>query len=444
MDVSDHEQPWEVSGFPWDERPGDGTGEPIALELVWNMKSWEVIADKGKETLHIRGFLIFYWTDARLVGYPTKKLGDKPPEKIWRPTFITCAGFSLERGEKGGLLPEFYSAGVDKEGLSDGRLKLEIPISLPGGFDISNGDIDRFRSFPFDSTRVDLSCCVFSGKGPMFVNKDVTLSLRREQMQSAGLEHSKVQQIDYDGVDRNSNDYELCGLSIAAGAHPPPPFLRSGTYEEGDKMCDILLSFHIRRSYIFYLHNGVKPLYTIAAFGFFGYAMEPSDLANRVALGAVLFLSIYAVQWTTAGHIPRLPFKTVLDNVSESVSAVLFLILIGNAIAYHVARPERDCVDSECDFDDKKADRIDLICALMVCGYVLLYSVGYRTVFAAWWANRRTGASRPWTKGPYLRNKRFLPTEEAYHLKIDDAFVVKHGKKYLGQGEKISNPLERW
>ena len=70
MDVSDHEQPWEVSGFPWDERPGDGTGEPIALELVWNMKSWEVIADKGKETLHIRGFLIFYWTDARLRWIP--------------------------------------------------------------------------------------------------------------------------------------------------------------------------------------------------------------------------------------------------------------------------------------------------------------------------------------------------------------------------------------
>ena len=65
-----------------------------------------------------------------------------------------------------------------------------------------------------------------------------------------------------------------------------------------------------RRSYIFYLHNGVKPLYTIAAFGFLA-TMEPSDLANRIALGAVLFLSIYAVQWTTAGHIPRLPFKTV-------------------------------------------------------------------------------------------------------------------------------------
>ena len=111
--MDEGEQPWEDPYYWWHERPG--AGEPIALELVWNMKSWEVIADKGKETLHIRGFLIFYWTDARLRGYPTKEKGDKPPEKIWRPTFITCAGFSLERGEKGGLLPEFYSAGVDKE-----------------------------------------------------------------------------------------------------------------------------------------------------------------------------------------------------------------------------------------------------------------------------------------------------------------------------------------
>ena len=438
------EKPWDTVDFKWDERPGLGSGEPTALDLVWNMKSWEVIADKGKETLHIRGFLCLYWTDERIRGYPTRTKGKVPPENIWRPSFFTCAGFSLGEGEKGTMVPQFYSGGLDKEGVSDGRLWLSIPMSLPGGFDISNGDIDRFRSFPFDSTRVDLSCTMMCAGTPLWVNKDISLSLRRPQMQTPGLEHSLVQQFDYDGVDRNSNDYELSGLSMAAGSHNPPPFLRNNGWEEGDKICDILFSLHIRRSYIFYLHNGVKPLYTIAAFGFFGYTMEPSDLANRIALGAVLFLSIYAVQWTTAGHIPRLPFKTVLDNVSESVSLVLFLILIGNAIAYHVGRPERDCVDSECDFDDKRADRVDVICGLLVLGYVLLYSVGYRTVFAAWWANKRTGASRPWTKGPYLRNKRFLPTEEAYHLKIDDAFVSKHGKKFLGQGEKISSPLERW
>ena len=44
------EKPWDTVDFKWDERPGPGSGEPTALDLVWNMKSWEVIADKGKET----------------------------------------------------------------------------------------------------------------------------------------------------------------------------------------------------------------------------------------------------------------------------------------------------------------------------------------------------------------------------------------------------------
>ena len=153
--------------FKWDERPGPGSGEPTALDLVWNMKSWEVIADKGKETLHIRGFLCLYWTDERIRGYPTRTKGKVPPENIWRPSFFTCAGFSLGEGEKGTMVPEFYSGGLDKEGVTDGRLQLLIPMSLPGGFDISNGDIDRFRSFPFDSTRVDLSCTMMCAGTPL-------------------------------------------------------------------------------------------------------------------------------------------------------------------------------------------------------------------------------------------------------------------------------------
>ena len=167
----------------------------------------------------------------------------------------------------------------------------------------------------------------------------------------------------------------------------------------------------------------------------------------------MLFLSIYAVQWITAGHIPRLPFKTVLDNVRESVSAVLMLILIGNVVAYHLARPPRDCARRFADFDealeryafdDEKADAVDMTCSLLVLAYVSLFSVGYSTVYAAWNANRRTGASRPWCKGPYLRNKRFRPTSEAYHLRVDDAFAARHGKKFLGQGERVANAAERW
>jgi hypothetical protein len=27
---------------------------------------------------------------------------------------------------------------------------------------------------------------------------------------------------------------------------------------------------------------------------------------------------------------------------------------------------------------------------------------------------------------------------------VDDAFAAKHGKKYLGQGERVANAAERW
>ena len=32
--------------------------------------------------------------------------------------------------------------------------------------------------------------------------------------------------------------------------------------------------------------------------------------------------------------------------------------------------------------------------------------------------------------------------EEAYHLRMDDAYVRRWGKKYLGQGARVDNPDE--
>ena len=56
---------------------------------------------------------------------------------------------------------------------------MTFPVSLRDGFDIS-ADVERFRSFPFDSTRVDLSIVFFSAKRPEF-DKDLRLSLRRQR-----------------------------------------------------------------------------------------------------------------------------------------------------------------------------------------------------------------------------------------------------------------------
>ena len=58
-------------------------------------------------------------------------------------------------------------------------------------------------------------------------------------------------------------------------------------------------------------------------------------------------------------------------------------------------------------------------------------------------ANKASGSAWPWKQGTYLRN-RWKPTEEAYHLKVDEAFVTKYGKKYLGVGVKVPDAEEKW
>jgi len=455
--------PWDDPDFPWDERPlppperqlppsmriSKNDNNPTVVELVLQLKKWEVVAHEGKETFKITANIEMYWTDDRMIGFPTSA---KPmPETIWRPRLTGCSGFNCGKAENYEMLPRWYGYDTSKEHRpSDGKMALTFPVNLHDGFDIS-ADMERFRSFPFDSTRVDLSIVFFGMKRPEF-DKDVRLSLRRPNNPAfVDKYESQFQHIDIDGAATHSNDYELAGVSVAVGQHQVTARWKTDPrYKDGDMMPDYFISFHIKRSSTFYVHNGIQPMYTIAFFGFTGYALEPSDLANRAALCAVLFLSIYAVQWTTVGHIPRLPFKTVMDYVSESVSSVLMLILVGDCIAYHVARPRRNCArlaaatgdDAECLFDDEAADFVDLSWGLVVLAYVLLYAVGYRTIYAAYRSLRRNGHSRPWVKGSYLRNK-WRPTSEAYHLKMDEEYCRRWGKKYLGQGQRV-NDAEVW
>jgi hypothetical protein len=451
--------PWDDPDFPWDERPfpppdrplppsmriSKNDNNPVVVEIVLQLKKWEVVASDGKETFRITANIEMYWTDDRVVGFPT--FTKAVPQNLWRPRLNGCSGFDLGAAEAYELVPRFYGYDTSQEHRpADGRIAMTFPVSLKEGFDIS-ADMERFRSFPFDSTRVDLSIVVFGAKRPEF-DKDIRLSLRRPNLKSIVDKYeSAYQHIDVDGAAQNSNDYELAGVSVAVGGHDPPSrFTNDLRFKEGDQMPDYFISFHIKRSSTFYVHNGIQPMYTIAFFGFVGYAVEPSDLANRVALCAVLFLSIYAVQWTTVGHILRLPFKTVMDYVSESVSSVLMLILVGDCVAYHVARPKRGCLkdtldELQCQFDDASADGVDLICGVIVLLYVLGYAVGYRTLFAAYRATKSNGHQRPWGSGSYLRNT-WRPSTEAYHLKMDAEYCRRWGEKFLGQGVKVER--EKW
>jgi hypothetical protein len=80
-----------------DGRVSKNDNRPVVVELVFALKKWEVVAHDGKETFKITGNIEMYWTDDRVIGFPT---GHKPmPENMWRPRLTGCAGFDLGKAE---------------------------------------------------------------------------------------------------------------------------------------------------------------------------------------------------------------------------------------------------------------------------------------------------------------------------------------------------------
>ena len=157
--------PWDDPDYPWDERPlppperqlppamniSKNDNNPTVVELVFALKKWEVVAHDGKETFKIIANIEMYWTDDRMIGFPT--LHKPMPENIWRPRLNGCAGFDLGKAENYEQLPRFYGYDSTQEHKpSDGRMAQTFPVNLKDGFDIS-ADMERFKSFPLRAQR---------------------------------------------------------------------------------------------------------------------------------------------------------------------------------------------------------------------------------------------------------------------------------------------------
>ena len=228
-----------------DGRVSKNDNRPVVVELVFALKKWEVVAHDGKETFKITGNIEMYWTDDRVIGFPT---AHKPmPENMWRPRLTGCAGFDLGKAENYEQLPRFYGFDSTQEHKpSDGRIAQTFPVNLKDGYDIS-ADMERFKSFPFDSTRVDLSIVFFGVKRPEW-DKDVRLSLRRPNNASCVKKYaSQYQHIDFDGASTHSNDYELAGISLAVGQNTPTArFKDNPRLWDGDMTPCYFISFHIK------------------------------------------------------------------------------------------------------------------------------------------------------------------------------------------------------
>ena len=418
-------QPASHDGIAWDERP---TTAPTEVELVTVIKRWEVVSGQH-EVLKLSGLLEMYWTDPRLAGYPLKR---GLPEAIWRPEIIACQGFKMDKAEKYAVLPKFYN----KEGgeMSDGRLQFVVEFSFgEAGWNISD-DLERMRLFPFDSTRVDVSI-IFSGtRRKEMLDLEIKPVLTRPNPPNRVKAGHPLQHIEW-LCTRHSDDYEMVAVSYALGSHPRPGFFSLPHHTADTRMADLLLSFQIKRTPSFYVAKGIRPLFLVALFGFAVFGLESNDLGTRLSILAALFLTTYAVQWIVIERLPRLPFSTVLDHVAQSVVTALLLMCLVSLASYRLGRD--GCDDDGCGFDRKLGGRVDAVGAAVVAAFLLLETVAYRIVYSAS-RSTKTGWSRPWRKGGYLRNKRFVPYE-AYRLVTDEAFVAVNGRSFLGAGARVDD-----
>ncbi|GMH91070.1 hypothetical protein TrST_g10010 [Triparma strigata] len=425
-------QNWET--IEWFRRPNAGVS-PTMFTVVLCFKKWDVESTGGKEILTWNGVIELYWDDFRLNGYPVDR---GVPEDIWRPKTIGNTGFDLGVAEKGLQVPKFAKTSQQdsthnngkKEGVSDGSLKMHVPVKLGGGGFNMSELLKRFRSFPYDSVRIDLICQFHNphknGDSPPYLK----LNFDRPNLKNR-LNDGIYQHVDWTAT-RHANDYALKQFSYAIGTNPTPLWGNPAASLPG-----LLLSLQIARTPNFYVSKGMTPLYLVSFFGLLTYSIEPADLPSRISLVSALFFTVYAIQWVTIERLPRLPFSTVLDGVAQSVVSALILIAVGTCVSFKMGRPKGGC-SGECgdDFDTEKAEVYDRIFAVVVMLYVGGYSFLYHVIYKSKQNENEHGWTRPWVAGRAMSNKWFGPIE-AYRLVTDEEFEDRTNKKFMGEGNRV-------
>lgn len=62
------------------------------------------------------------------------------------------------------------------------------------------------------------------------------------------------------------------------------------------------------------LHKAVYPTTLSAFFGLYSLALPSTSLDGRLGVLLSLFLTVFAIQWTTTEHMPKIPALTWLDR----------------------------------------------------------------------------------------------------------------------------------
>jgi len=143
---------------------------------------------------------------------------------------------------------------------------------------------------------------------------------------------------------------------------------------------------YLARRFTVWLLNVLLPCFLITALCFCGFAIEPENNHDRMAIYAGLLLAIVGVKFSIAEKLPDIPYTTALDNY------VLFCIIVAS-LAMCAAALSTLCYSNY--LEGCSASTVDQVTAiglaLFFCGGNILYGLYLRNL-------NGQAASRKWTK----------------------------------------------
>ena len=295
----------------WSDRPVPADGGVTRVSVELNVQEFKVDTHNG-EFLQATFWVVLEWEDPRLLaaGIDTSDPSAMPKD-IWRPADCFPTNFVWTDPQN----PVTFIS------LAPGRLTWWRETQ-PTHVDISSagGGEERFRSFPFDSARIDWLFCM-SDEVKLETDVDIELDFDRRNVKSQG---GELRQCEWVGQ-RRQGEFVCTAVTFGVFKHSSP--------NTGLVYRDCIWSLHVTRDPTYYIFKGAVPIYVIVGFAFFQFAMEvDQELTERLNFLVALMLSSFAIQWTVTDRLPRVPFVTALDRLIFASLLALFMMALGSVV----------------------------------------------------------------------------------------------------------------
>jgi hypothetical protein len=340
----------------WILPPPGEDGAPVWVELSFVLNRVSAV-DTVTGTAFFKVYVVFHWTDPRLVGWPA---GKPLPPQLWGPRLFLVNAL--------GDLEEVDGAGFTLVDASTGRLKRGRNYS---------GSVDNpmeLRTFPFDMDNIKLDFLTASDfeslNGERTGSSDgKTYRLRRiSDPGDIGLRTCSSTWLTMEGWKGRIAEWTLHGISSNINERPPDA--------SGFEITDVSIGFHVSRRAGYYFWKALLPLYLLTALSMGTFQFETDNLPDRTSTVSTYFLAAFAMLYVVGEALPKTDFLTKIDQVIViSTVSLASTGIVSMALAkLHKERGE------------EVADRWNMIAAIGLSGFYVLANL---VIFVpAWWNQR--------------------------------------------------------